>query len=1522
MKLMKKLILLTCILSILPLYSLTPLAKTQDQVAVAAADDYEFCFGLPEEVDCNPDEVSFRKYQGELVSIDPVNYDPSLTRTKSVREFIQKIVNYALSFLGLIAVLLIIYAGVMYLTAGGETEKTDKAKKTIGFTVIGLLLILGSYAIVNTILTGPFDGDGAIQGEVQGWAATGFNADTQAILEANQNILEGYVFFYESFETMKTLKSESEKSSFQPANITKPLALQYLSNVRAKIQNLKYKTSPFSQANSKMNNILRALNNKIDEYDNAVEILDFSNTIASLFAESGEMSLPELLNMIKVDFAGDKSQFKESFKDLNCPMDEFGYPQPTNSPPSFRGILGENACALKEVYGAVAGIEVLNTTGVPAIYDNISSKLVELSGAVHDSAVDIQGESVYASQSLKELLFSIDDLVQALKNVQFVQAKLVANKVEGSAPLIVQFNVLDSIDPSGVSIVSDNIDWDLLGDGYDQSDIAGCNGFGYNAELEAEEDKQAYTNFCIYEKPGLYRASVRIKSSEDDKYGSGESKIDIKVLPPELKISAKINEVSVINYNEYGVKTDDKKIVSLTKGQAKDIVFDAGGTAGLSGQTTPNYIQKYAWDFGDGTQLDGADKANVKHTYTLEGAYTVKLDVESVDGKKATKLFIITIDSPAARISVQPKGKKYLGQTVTFDGSASSSDAGEIKGYTWKVSTKDGCPEEDLIDIQTSSKDKILYHEFEESGDFYVCLTVTDATSKTNQAVEEVSIDSQPPVALFNFEIKDPKDPSLVTFDGSKSYDPDGEQETLKFKWEVKGEPGVIDLLEAEDPPIEQDIRFSKKGDYEVTLTVTEDLDTDNTSSITKTVTITNTLDLKWGEDLESTGTLDEGEAEMEFKFESDEAVGYEINFGDGETETGIMDGGTATTKHIYTQAGKFDVTVEVYDEEDNKNTLKKKVFIGGGDTPVARIIFYINGEEYIDYEEPVVVSRADMITFSAAESKNTDGSSDSLKYQWDFGDTKKSSKVQVMQKYGELSPKTPGYYTVTLKVYDEDDQELTDEASIKIDVDPIAPKFSSLQALPQAGQNLTTPVVINMALFGAVDADGKITQYKWWYFNEEEPDEILGLQITDAPYAILTIGTMGEEGDDVTYGFGVEVTDNDNQKVSSEDELEPAQIPTLEVTNGANAAPTAKFNVDRTSVMVGETVNFSSASTDPDGNIVEYVWDFEGNGFFDDEPTEVSTISHIFAKKNLNGYKAKLKVIDDKFGEAVSPTVTIYVDSNAAAPVAAFKAEAIGGKIVEFTNNSTADTELGVEIEEYIWDFDTSSQFMTSDSNGDGVKNNDEDNKEVHPVFEYDEFGTYEVKLTVIDTHGNESSVINTVSVSAPATATPGTQTPGNQGGNVIPGNPITTNPGVNMNDTQGTVISSEGGDPNSNFGLDTEPGASQQSGTVVDLTPVLVSIPTPESDGVVRINGDAGSVTFDFSNSIGNIAYYIFDKNIYFDTNQNSIPNDDEDFKTSLPGIWTTNFEKAWGKTVVKLTLVDIYGNKKSTVQEIQFK
>lgn len=70
----------------------------------------------------------------------------------SVRAIIVKIINYFLTFLGIVAVLMIIYGGATYMTAGGKQESVDSAKKTILYALIGIVIILLSFAIVNTVV--------------------------------------------------------------------------------------------------------------------------------------------------------------------------------------------------------------------------------------------------------------------------------------------------------------------------------------------------------------------------------------------------------------------------------------------------------------------------------------------------------------------------------------------------------------------------------------------------------------------------------------------------------------------------------------------------------------------------------------------------------------------------------------------------------------------------------------------------------------------------------------------------------------------------------------------------------------------------------------------------------------------------------------------------------------------------------------------------------------------------------------------------------------------------------------------------------------------------------------------------------------------------------------------------------------------------------------------------------------------------------------------------------------------------
>lgn len=69
------------------------------------------------------------------------------------RTIVGRIINIALSFLGVIAVGIILLGGFKWMTAGGNEEKTGEAKKLLGAGVIGLIIILASWGIANYLLS-------------------------------------------------------------------------------------------------------------------------------------------------------------------------------------------------------------------------------------------------------------------------------------------------------------------------------------------------------------------------------------------------------------------------------------------------------------------------------------------------------------------------------------------------------------------------------------------------------------------------------------------------------------------------------------------------------------------------------------------------------------------------------------------------------------------------------------------------------------------------------------------------------------------------------------------------------------------------------------------------------------------------------------------------------------------------------------------------------------------------------------------------------------------------------------------------------------------------------------------------------------------------------------------------------------------------------------------------------------------------------------------------------------------------
>lgn len=60
---------------------------------------------------------------------------------------IGSVFNYLNTFLGVLCVILVIYAGWLVLVSGGDEEKLKKAKNIILYIIIGLILLVSSHAI-------------------------------------------------------------------------------------------------------------------------------------------------------------------------------------------------------------------------------------------------------------------------------------------------------------------------------------------------------------------------------------------------------------------------------------------------------------------------------------------------------------------------------------------------------------------------------------------------------------------------------------------------------------------------------------------------------------------------------------------------------------------------------------------------------------------------------------------------------------------------------------------------------------------------------------------------------------------------------------------------------------------------------------------------------------------------------------------------------------------------------------------------------------------------------------------------------------------------------------------------------------------------------------------------------------------------------------------------------------------------------------------------------------------------------
>lgn len=80
---------------------------------------------------------------------------------QDLRTVIGRIINLVLSFLGVIAVVIILMGGFKWMTAAGNEDKVSEARKLLVAGIIGLVIILAAWAVSTYVL-------GAISGTING----------------------------------------------------------------------------------------------------------------------------------------------------------------------------------------------------------------------------------------------------------------------------------------------------------------------------------------------------------------------------------------------------------------------------------------------------------------------------------------------------------------------------------------------------------------------------------------------------------------------------------------------------------------------------------------------------------------------------------------------------------------------------------------------------------------------------------------------------------------------------------------------------------------------------------------------------------------------------------------------------------------------------------------------------------------------------------------------------------------------------------------------------------------------------------------------------------------------------------------------------------------------------------------------------------------------------------------------------------------------------------------------------------
>lgn len=68
-----------------------------------------------------------------------------------IQAFILSVIQVLVTLSGLVAAGFFVWGGVGYITSSGNPESLDKSKKTIFYSAIGLVIVLGAFVLSNVV---------------------------------------------------------------------------------------------------------------------------------------------------------------------------------------------------------------------------------------------------------------------------------------------------------------------------------------------------------------------------------------------------------------------------------------------------------------------------------------------------------------------------------------------------------------------------------------------------------------------------------------------------------------------------------------------------------------------------------------------------------------------------------------------------------------------------------------------------------------------------------------------------------------------------------------------------------------------------------------------------------------------------------------------------------------------------------------------------------------------------------------------------------------------------------------------------------------------------------------------------------------------------------------------------------------------------------------------------------------------------------------------------------------------------